>query len=85
MYTIFGFIKDRVPFRLYAIEVDFDCFIITGGAIKIVEEMKQASNTKLELQKLNNVFKELKRAGINNRESLLDFIYERSSQADNES
>lgn len=44
-----------MPFRLYAIEIDFDCFIITEGAIKIVEEMKQAPDTKLELLKLNTV------------------------------
>ncbi len=75
----FGYIQGRIPFRLYAIEVDFDCFIITGGAIKIVEEMKQAPNTKLELLKLKTVFKELKEAGINNKKSLLDCIYERSS------
>ena len=78
----FGYIQNRIPFRLYAIEVDSDCFIITGGAIKIVEEMKQAPNTKLELQKLNTVLFELKKAGITNKKSLLDCIYERSSQAD---
>lgn len=78
----FGYIQDRVPFRLYAIEIDFDCFIITGGAIKIVEEMKQAPNTKLELLKLNTVLLELEKAGITNKKSLLDCIYERSSQAD---
>ena len=77
----FGFILDRIPFRLYAIEVDFDCFIITGGAIKIVEDMKQASNTKLELIKLDTVLSELKKAGITNKKSLLNCIYERSSQA----
>ncbi len=81
----FGFILNRVPFRLYAIEIDFDCFIITGGAIKIVEEMKQAPNTKLELKKLKTVLLELKRASITNKQSLLDCIYERSSQADNQS
>lgn len=78
----FGYIQNRVPFRLYAIEVDFDCFIITGGAIKIVEEMKQASNTKLELKKLNTLMSELRKAGITSKKSLLDCIYERSSQAD---
>lgn len=70
-----------MPFRLYAIEIDFDCFIITGGAIKIVEKMKQAPNTKLELLKLNTVLLELEKAGITNKKSLLDCIYERSSQA----
>lgn len=78
----YGFIAEKVPFRLYAIEVDTDCFIITGGAIKIVEEMKQAPNTYLELKKIDYVFKELQEAGINNKESLLDYLYERSSQAD---
>lgn len=78
----FGYIQNRVPFRLYAIEVDFDCFIITGGAIKIVEEMKQASNTKLELKKLNTLMSELRKVGITSKKSLLDCIYERSSQAD---
>lgn len=78
----FGFIADKVPFRIYAIEVDKDCFIITGGAIKIVEEMKQAPNTNLELQKLKYVLSALKGAGISNKESLLNFLYERSSQTD---
>ena len=78
----YGFIADRVPFRIYAIEVDTDCFIITGGAIKIVEEMKQAPNTNLELKKLDYVLSALKEAGISNKESLLNFLYERSSQTD---
>lgn len=78
----YGFIADRVPFRIYAIEVDTDCFIITGGAIKIVEEMKQAPNTNLELQKLNYVLSALNEAGISNKESLLSILYERSSQTD---
>lgn len=66
----YGYIANKVPFRIYAIEVDTDCFIITGGAIKIVEEMKQAPNTKLELKKINYVFNEL------------HGLYERSSQTD---
>ena len=79
----YGFIANRIPFRIYAIEVDIDCFIITGGAIKIVEGMRQAPNTSLELQKIEYVFKELRRAGISNKDSLLDYLYERSSQTDN--
>lgn len=78
----YGFIAEKVPFRIYAIEVDTDCFIITGGAIKIVEEIKQAPNTRLELQKIEYVFNELRKAGINNKDSLLDYLYERSSQTD---
>ena len=53
----YGFIINKIAFRLYAIEVDINCFIITGGAIKIVKEMKQAPNTNLELQKLDYLFK----------------------------
>ena len=70
----FGFIQGRIPFRLYAVEVDVDCFIITGGAIKIVEEMTQAPNTRLELKKLEYVLNELIDAGISNKKNLLDFI-----------
>ena len=48
-----------------------------------MEGMRQAPNTSLELQKIDYVFKELRRAGISNKDSLLDYLYERSSQTDN--
>lgn len=66
----YGFILNRVAFRLYAIEIDFDCFLITGGAIKIVEEMDQAPNTSLELQKLEYVYNLLIAEGISTKKDL---------------
>lgn len=66
----YGFILNRVAFRLYAIEIDFDCFFITGGAIKIVEEMDQAPNTSLELRKLEYVFNLLNAEGISSKKDL---------------
>lgn len=70
----YGFIINKIAFRLYAIEVDMNCFIITGGAIKIVKEMKQAPNTNLELQKLNYLFDLLITEGVNTKNSLFKFI-----------
>lgn len=70
----YGFIINKIAFRLYAIEVDLNCFIITGGAIKIVKEMKQAPNTNLELQKLDYLFSMLKTEGICTKKDLFEFL-----------
>lgn len=74
----FGYVHNKLPFRIYAIEVDVDCFIITGGTIKIVEEMKQAPNTDLELKKINYLYRELQQAKIYSKETLLNYLYERT-------
>ena len=74
----YGYILDKIPFRIYAIEVDKDCYIITGGAIKVVKEMKQAPNTSLELRKIDYLYRELQLANINTKQDLLGFLYERT-------
>lgn len=74
----YGYIHDKIPFRIYAVEVDSECFIITGGAIKIVQEMKQAPNTNLELRKIDYLYRELQQANINTKQDLLDSLYERT-------
>lgn len=70
----YGSIANRIAFRLYAIEVDETCYIITGGAIKIVEEMRQAPNTSLELRKIEYVEHALSDAGIYSKAELLKYI-----------
>lgn len=70
----YGFIINKTAFRLYAIEVDINCFIITGGAIKIVKEMKQAPNTNLELQKLDYLFDMLKTENICTKKDLFELL-----------
>ena len=48
-----GTIIGHYPFRFYAIEVEEKkCYLITGATIKVHKDMKQADNTKIELQKL---------------------------------
>lgn len=70
----YGFIINKITFRIYAIEVDVGCFIITGGAIKIVKEMGQAPNTHLELRKINYLFDLLSAEGINTKEDLFNLL-----------
>lgn len=39
--------------RVYAIRIDDNCFVITGGAIKMSDKMKDHNDTLEELKKLN--------------------------------
>ena len=39
--------------RLYAIRIDENCFVITGGAIKLTHLMKDRPHTQRELDKLD--------------------------------
>jgi hypothetical protein len=46
-------LKRKNNLRLYAIKIDDDCFIITGGAIKMSQKMQDHNDTLVELKKLN--------------------------------
>lgn len=70
----YGFIINKLAFRLYAIEIDTDCYIVTGGAIKIVQVMRDAPNTKREEQKIKYLEKLLNENGITSKAALLNFI-----------
>lgn len=72
----YGYICNKIAFRLYAIEIDDDCFIITGGAIKIEQDMNGAGNTKLELKKLNYLKDILQKEKITSKQAFLDYIKE---------
>jgi hypothetical protein len=50
--------------RLYAIRLDFNKYIITGGAIKLTRTMNEREHTKKELSKLDKVKEYLKEGGI---------------------
>ena len=64
--------------RIYAIKIDEDTFVITGGAIKLPLQhlMQDREHTKVELQKLKNAQAFLKDNGINDRESFFEFLIE---------
>ncbi|MEJ5144437.1 hypothetical protein [Sphingobacterium sp. MYb388] len=64
--------------RIYAIKIDEDTFVITGGAIKLPLQhlMEDKDHTKVELQKLNKAQDYLKEMGIYDRESFFEFLNE---------
>lgn len=66
-----GIIKNRYPFRIYAIEVEYKrCYIITGGTIKVHKDMRKADNTEIELKKLNYTLRQLQIDGVDTKEGL---------------
>ncbi len=72
----FGEIKRRYAFRIYAIKIDASCYIITGGTIKLTETMQDAANTRVELKKINHVYKFLNASEIDSKETFFDFVLE---------
>lgn len=72
----YGYISNKMAFRFYGIIVDEDTICITGGAIKIVLEMKDAPNTAIELKKMEMVSRDLESNGVFDKESFIDFIAE---------
>lgn len=62
--------------RLYAIKIDTNCFVITGGAIKFTHKMQDRKHTQKELQKLDACRQFLKQDGVYDSESFYEFIKE---------
>jgi hypothetical protein len=64
----------RNRLRLYAIKVDENCFVITGGAIKMSQTMQEHPDTAQELVKLNRARTYLEQEGVQNEDAFLDFL-----------
>lgn len=62
--------------RLYAIKVDENCYIITGGAIKFHRLMKERTHTNIELIKMEKCHSFLQNNGIFDTDSYYEFINE---------
>lgn len=67
--------------RIYAIRVQEDVFVVTGGAIKLTPAMQDRPHTQEELNKLNQCREFLKNNGVIDQDSFVDLIKE---QDDNE-
>lgn len=67
-----GKIGGRFAFRIYAIKIEEGCYVVTGGAIKVVKEMHQAQNTTIELNKINAAYN--KYLGKNSRAEFVEFV-----------
>ena len=60
--------------RVYAIRIETDIFVITGGAIKLTPLMQDREHTKVELDKLNRCKEFLKSNGIFDQDSFIDYV-----------
>ena len=70
-----GDIFHRFAFRIYAIEIEENtCYLITGGAIKITQQMSQAQNTLVELKKMDYAYRELDEHHVNTKETFIDYL-----------
>lgn len=62
--------------RLYAIKIDDNCFVITGGAIKFHHLMEDRPHTLKELEKINRCRDFFKNNGIFDSDSFFEFLNE---------
>ena len=63
-------------FRLYAIWIDPNVYIITGGGIKLVKEMKDMPELTKELQKIRVVREWLQERGVGSADQITILQYE---------
>lgn len=64
--------KNRL--RFYAIKIDENCFVITGGAIKMSQKMQEHPDTMEELKKLNQAKDFLSENDVFDSDSFFDFM-----------
>lgn len=62
--------------RIYAIKIDDNCFLITGGALKFTQTMQERKHTNQELIKLNKVKDFLKSENISDKDSFYELYNE---------
>lgn len=68
----------RNGLRLYAIKIDDDCFVITGGAIKMSQAMQDHPDTDKELSKIKRAVDYLKEEGVLDKASFFELKSETS-------
>jgi hypothetical protein len=62
--------------RLYAVKIDQDCFVITGGAIKMSQTMQDHPDTNQELGKMRTARSFLRQNGVFDEDSFFEFLSE---------
>lgn len=60
--------------RIYALKVDEDMYLITGGAIKLTDYMEERDHTRKELQKIESVRQFLREQGIIDEEGMVELL-----------
>lgn len=66
--------KNRL--RYYAIKLENNCYLITGGAIKMSQTMQEHSDTNNELKKLEIARTYLKQNGVFDEDSFFELLIE---------
>lgn len=64
----------RSKLRLYAIKIDENCFVVTGGAIKMTQTMQEHPDTAKELKKLQKAFDFLKEKNVSDLDTMYELI-----------
>lgn len=64
--------------RLFAIKIDKDCFVITGGTIKFHHLNKDRPHTDLEMKKIDRCREYLKNNNVFDANSFYEFLKEQS-------
>lgn len=59
--------------RVYAIRLEPNVYIVTGGAIKLTKTMQEREHTIIELEKLNRCKEFLKANGVFDKDSFVEF------------
>ena len=62
--------------RIYAIRIEPNVYIVTGGAIKLTATMQEREHTQKELDKLNACRDYLKQNGVFDKDSFIDYFDE---------
>lgn len=62
--------------RIYAIRLEPNVYVVTGGAIKLTRTMQDKEHTLIELDKLNRCKEYLRRNGVFDKDSFIDLNME---------
>ena len=62
--------------RIYAVRLEPNVYVVTGGAIKLTRTMQDREHTMIELKKLNNCKAYLKENGVFDQDSFVELINE---------
>ena len=62
--------------RVYAIRLEPNIYVVTGGAIKLTRTMQEREHTAIELEKLNRCKEFLKSQGVFDKDSFVELTNE---------
>lgn len=78
-HNLLAFQKGKIKqnrLRYYAIKLDNNCFVITGGAIKMSQTMQEHPDTNNELAKLRAAREYLNKNGVFDEDSFFELLIE---------